>query len=258
MNPAVFSIWLDRHVVYYPMAGSRSLNKIPRCESALQLSLFSPPAFAGAFPGSRPISPFTIRSSGLSTSSHIRQPIAMPYATMAPYVLPRKRRHDYDLRLLPNRVLAELEQGVTCEQEAVARSGLTIGYPAWNLFYYTTLCSLRPDNYNLIVEIGTNWGCSTICLAQAFSDSGYAGRVHAVDISETNLSRAREHIGRSGLWDLIEIHCQDSLEFLSKLPWSRRSDQRCVSGWLPLPGSLDQRVYTYSPAPGFAFDCVLR
>src|SRR5687768_13717707 len=128
-----------------------------------------------------------------------------------------RRRHDYDLRLLPNRLLAELEEGVTCEQEAVPRSGLTIGYPGWNLLYYTALCSLRPDSYNLIIEIGTNWGCSTVCLAQALRDSGYAGRVHTVDISEANLSRAREYIIKAGLSDLIEIHCQDSLEFLTNL-----------------------------------------
>jgi hypothetical protein len=43
------------------------------------------------------------------------------------------RRFDYDRRLLPSPYLAELEPEGTDLATASTRTGLTVGYPAWNL-----------------------------------------------------------------------------------------------------------------------------
>lgn len=52
------------------------------------------------------------------------------------------RRFDYDHHLLPNKYLAELEMQCSDLQSALPHTGLSIGYPAWNLLYYTVLCAL--------------------------------------------------------------------------------------------------------------------
>jgi predicted O-methyltransferase YrrM len=125
------------------------------------------------------------------------------------------RRHfQYDRGLLVNSRLREVEEGVSDLETATERSGLSIGYPGWNLLYYTALCSLNVDHYNLILETGTNWGFSTICLAQALRDSALPGRVITVDKSSEHLGRAKGNLAAAGLLELVEMHHQDSLSLL--------------------------------------------
>jgi predicted O-methyltransferase YrrM len=126
-----------------------------------------------------------------------------------------RRMFGYNLDLLPNRVLAENEKGVTSLEEAVRRSGETIGYPAWNLLYYSVLCSLDRESVT-IVETGTNVGFSTVVLAQALKDSGADGLVHTVDINEDYLEIARKVVERAGLTDYVRFHRDDSLAFLRR------------------------------------------
>ncbi len=79
------------------------------------------------------------------------------------------RRFDYDRRLLPNEFLASLEpEDVTDLETAVPRSGMTTGYPAWNLLHYSLFTGLptRMDAYGpdpapvlddlVVLETGTN------------------------------------------------------------------------------------------------------
>jgi predicted O-methyltransferase YrrM len=113
-----------------------------------------------------------------------------------------------------NSRLREVEEGVAEIETAKERSGLSIGYPGWNLLYYTALCSLNVDGYNLILETGTNWGFSTICLAQALRDSALAGQVPTVDTSSENLAKAKANLSAAGLLDLVVIHCMDSVSLL--------------------------------------------
>ncbi len=94
------------------------------------------------------------------------------------------RKFAYNRALLPNPQLVRLEEGVTDIETARSRSGMTIGYPGWGLLYYATLCALDPAGENVIVETGTNLGCSTMVLAQALADSGAEGRVYTIEIDE--------------------------------------------------------------------------
>jgi predicted O-methyltransferase YrrM len=126
-----------------------------------------------------------------------------------------RRIFDYDRGLLPNSFLAERDAGRDLVS-AVRNTGLSIGYPAWNLLYYSLLCSMdSPDP--VIVETGTNLGYSSIVLAQALRDRKAGGIVRTVDINPAAVAQARENALRAGVADLISFSVGDSLDFLRGL-----------------------------------------
>src|SRR5687767_7689860 len=53
-----------------------------------------------------------------------------------------RRTFSYRRELVPNPVLAEAERETRDLAAAVAGTGLSMGYPAWNLLYYSLLCGL--------------------------------------------------------------------------------------------------------------------
>lgn len=127
------------------------------------------------------------------------------------------RWFNYDRRLLPNALLAELESGITNVDAARTKTGLSIGYPGWGAIYYITACALDPAKPATIVETGTNWGCSTIVLASALEDAGIEGKVHTIEIEPANAAKAREHFARAGVADRIVLHEGDSQSVLPSL-----------------------------------------
>ncbi len=127
------------------------------------------------------------------------------------------RMFDYQRALLPNRHLAALEHGVTCIDEARPKSGATIGYPGWGLLYHLLLSHLDRERTEVIVETGTNWGCTTIVLAQALVDAGCAGHVVTFEIDEANADKARHNLADAGLAERVELHVGDSRELLPKV-----------------------------------------
>ena len=54
-----------------------------------------------------------------------------------------KRRFDYKHELLPNEFLIKKEMESRDLSSAIENTGLSIGYPAWNLLYYSLFCSLQ-------------------------------------------------------------------------------------------------------------------
>jgi hypothetical protein len=127
------------------------------------------------------------------------------------------RAFDYDKKLLPNTYIECLEENVTCIDEAIPKSGHTIGYPGWNLIYYAVLCCLRKDAFNNVIETGTNLGCSTIILAQALKDSQLDGCVYTVEIDKMNYEKANDNIKNAGVADFVKLYNRDSLSFLAKV-----------------------------------------
>ena len=115
------------------------------------------------------------------------------------------RLFDYDRNRLPNALLRELEDGVTDLEMARARSGLTIGYPGWSMIYDLALTTLDPDDDNVIIETGSNWGCTTIVLAQALIDRKARGHVWTVEINAENAARARANYEAAGVADRITL-----------------------------------------------------
>lgn len=120
------------------------------------------------------------------------------------------RISSYDLNLLPSPVLRRLEEGATTKDDWMQRTGLSPGHPAWGILYHVMLACLHPNEENTIIETGTNWGSSSIVLAQAIRDSGRKGRLHTVEIDKPNQDKARARIAEAGLSDLVEFHLGDS------------------------------------------------
>jgi predicted O-methyltransferase YrrM len=123
----------------------------------------------------------------------------------------------YDRRLLVNGYLAEQEAETHDLESAIARTGFSLGYPAWNLLYYSLLCSLPRSGQPVVVETGTNRGFSTIVLAQALRDGGLQSVVRTVDIDPEVVKLAEQNVARAGLAELVRCSVSDSLEFLRTL-----------------------------------------
>jgi predicted O-methyltransferase YrrM len=124
------------------------------------------------------------------------------------------RKFNYDRSLLPNQLLRQKEETVVDLESAQNETGKTVGYPGWNLLYYCCLCSLDPESEHTIIETGTNWGFSTIVLAQALKDSGAKGKIHTIELDESNLKIAQNNFESAGLSEYVEAHLGDSLEIL--------------------------------------------
>jgi predicted O-methyltransferase YrrM len=144
----------------------------------------------------------------------IRWQLSRLYRTVRP--IPSGRTFDYDRRLLVNPYLAEQEAASHDLRSAMARTGLSVGYPAWNLLYYTLLCSLPPSD-PVVVETGTNQGFSTIVLAQALADAGAGGVVRTVDIDPEVVELAKRHAAQAGVAERIRFEVGDSRDFLARL-----------------------------------------
>ena len=126
-----------------------------------------------------------------------------------------KRVFDYDRLRLPNEYLAQVDSQSACLKSSIVASGLSMGYPAWNLLYYTFTCSLPPDTRTVnVVETGTNAGYSTIVLAQALKDRGLSVRVQTVDSDPRAMEVASENVAKAGLSEFVDFHLGDSCEFL--------------------------------------------
>ncbi len=144
----------------------------------------------------------------------VRHQISRLYRVVRP--IPSGRRFDYDRRLLVNQYLAEQEADCHDLHSAIARTGLSLGYPAWNLLYYSLLCSLPPSD-PVVVETGTNQGFSTIVLAQALIDAGVGGVVRTVDIDPEVVTLAKRHAQQAKVAERIRFEVGDSLDFLAGL-----------------------------------------
>ncbi len=136
------------------------------------------------------------------------------------------RHFDYDRRLIPNSFVAAMDEAVTDIEQAKERTGKTVGYPGWNLLYYTAFCSLSAEGHNTIVETGTNWGFSAIILAQALRDSKLDGHVHTVEIDPDNYAKACDNVEKAGVDELVSLNLADSKEFLARFVANLEGDIR--------------------------------
>ncbi len=126
------------------------------------------------------------------------------------------RMFGYNLSLLPNTQLAMLEEGVTTIEQARQKSGATIGYPGWGLIHYRLLSHLDRSRNEFIIETGTNWGCTTLVLAQALIDAGCRGRVITFELDPANAQRVQVNLKAGGVAEHVEVHVGDSRALLPK------------------------------------------
>jgi len=136
---------------------------------------------------------------------------------------------DYDRARLPNAYLAEMDSGVSSQDEWEAKTGKSIGYPAWALLYYMTLCRVPPTHPSLVIETGTNLGFSSIVLGQAVADAGGGGAVKTVELDSERRLVAKSNIEKAGLSDTVETFCGDALE---QLPVMLDDDRPLVVAFL--------------------------
>lgn len=73
----------------------------------------------------------------------------------------------------------------------------------------------RSARAHAVVEFGTSFGLSTICLASALRDNG-GGHLITSEFETSKLARARENLGAAGLADLVEFREGDALETLAR------------------------------------------
>jgi predicted O-methyltransferase YrrM len=128
------------------------------------------------------------------------------------------RLFHYNHALLPNPLLAESERDAHDLESAKRLTGLTVGYPAWNLLYYALLCSAPAAGEEfVVVETGTNQGISTVVLAQALKDLGLRSVVRTVDIDPSVVEIAKHNVEKAGLSAFVDFHVEDSHRYLARL-----------------------------------------
>ena len=125
--------------------------------------------------------------------------------------------YDYDRNLLPNAHLRSLEEGVTNIEQAQEKTRYTIGYPGWGLIYHLLLCHLARDSEQIIIETGSNEGCTSIILAQALADSGASGHLHTIELDKGFAEKADHNLKQAGLSEYATIHLGHSHEVLASL-----------------------------------------
>lgn len=87
---------------------------------------------------------------------------------------------------------------------------LAIRRPTANLLYLLT----RTHRARTIVEFGTSFGVSTLCLAAGLRDNG-GGLVVGSEYEASKAAAARASLAEAGLADLVEIREGDALETLA-------------------------------------------
>lgn len=137
------------------------------------------------------------------------------------------RIFDYSKDLLPNKHLASLEIDVQTIDEAKKLTGFTIGYPGWNLIYYLLLSHLDRSREEIIIETGSNFGCTTIILAQALIDAKCNGKVVSIEIDKDNICRAKENLKLAKVDHMVDL-CHGSSNKILPEAVNKNKDIRFV------------------------------
>lgn len=124
---------------------------------------------------------------------------------------------DYDRSIIPSRFVAFLEEGVNGPSDWIPRTGRSLGHPGWGLIYHLALSMLDPDEFNLVIETGTNLGSTAIIVAQAIKDSKRPGVVRTVEIDPEIAAEAERRFELSGVTQFVEPYVGDSLALLPEL-----------------------------------------
>jgi len=132
------------------------------------------------------------------------------------------RIFDYDKKLLPNAHLALLESQVDSTESARDKTGASIGFPGWGILYYLLLSHLDRERDELIIETGTNEGCTTIILAQALIDAKCPGKVATIELDPENIEKAKLNFERAGVEARINLHEGSSFDVLPKILSDRK------------------------------------
>ena len=87
---------------------------------------------------------------------------------------------------------------------------LAVSRDTGTLLYMLT----RSTGARSVVEFGTSFGLSTLCIASALRDNG-GGRLVTSEFEPSKVARAKVHLAAAGLADLVEFREGDALETLA-------------------------------------------
>lgn len=82
----------------------------------------------------------------------------------------------------------------------------SLGWPGWGLLYHVALTACRPGETNILVEIGTDVGWSTLVLAAALEDFALPGDVWTYEAIPDRRAAAEARIVAAGLGGRVRFH----------------------------------------------------
>ena len=97
-------------------------------------------------------------------------------------------------------------------------------YPAWNLQYYSCLASLKRDRANILVETGTNHGCSAALLAQTLRETKLKGHLFTFELDPKRAATAQRSFQQLTLTHLITVVVGDSRKLVPETIGDRPVD----------------------------------
>ncbi|MFB1483534.1 O-methyltransferase [Corallococcus sp. RDP092CA] len=104
---------------------------------------------------------------------------------------------------------ARLDRDPRAFYASVAEAYLPVSEELGRLLYALA----RARRARTVVEFGTSFGISTVHLAAALRDNG-GGQLITTEYEASKARRAKEHLTRAGLVDLVEFRVGDALETL--------------------------------------------
>jgi predicted O-methyltransferase YrrM len=117
-------------------------------------------------------------------------------------------------RPLPADVAAAFASAGAAERaEAAAGIYMPVSARGGDLLYLLTRAT-RPAT---VVEFGTSFGISTLCLAAAVADNG-TGHVYGTELSSAKIAAARANLAEAGLAEHATVLAGDARETLAGLP----------------------------------------
>ena len=124
---------------------------------------------------------------------------------------------NYSRSLNPNLFVAFMDEDAHTPDDWIPRTGRSLGHPGWGLVYHLALSVLHPDDFNVVLETGTNLGSTAIVAAQALKDSGRPGIVRTVELDPEIAAEAARRVQLAGVAGYVETSVGDSLEEIPKL-----------------------------------------
>ncbi|MEQ1672682.1 MAG: class I SAM-dependent methyltransferase, partial [Hyphomicrobium sp.] len=111
------------------------------------------------------------------------------------------------------------------------RHARSIGYPGWGLIYHLLLSHLMRgagvQDDQILIETGSNVGCTSIILGQALADAGVAGHVYSFELDPANVASARANLQAAGVADRVTVIEGSTLDTLPKFLENRGGLRFC-------------------------------
>ena len=141
----------------------------------------------------------------------------------------------YSRSLNPNLFVAFMDEDANTPDDWIPRTGRSFGHPGWGLIYHLALSVLHPNDFNVVLETGTNLGSTAIIAAQALKDSGRPGIVRTVELDPEIAAEAARRVQLAGVAGYVEIERRRLARGDSQVVGRCGDAANRLSGWQPFP-----------------------